>query len=104
MLRFSLWLSKAVNCIPRVMNSEHSIPIQVALLLKAWALFFCRWMLTDNVTACLLLKGESSQPVQLEQFYVSVSMEAVCCGLRGVLFFFFSTIFVEQKLKPNPTS
>lgn len=34
-LRFSLWLSKAVNCIPRVMNSEYSISIQVALLLKA---------------------------------------------------------------------
>lgn len=35
MLRFSLWLSKAVNCIPAVVNSVLSISIQVALLLKA---------------------------------------------------------------------
>jgi len=35
MLRCSLWLSKAVNCMPAVVNSVLSISVQVALLLKA---------------------------------------------------------------------
>lgn len=51
MLRFPLWLRKAVSCIPAVANLMFSVFIQVALLLKAYIVLFCRWMSRDNVTA-----------------------------------------------------
>lgn len=51
MLRFPLWLSKAVSCIPAVANLLLSMSIQVALLLKAYIVLFCRWVSRDNVTA-----------------------------------------------------